>query len=353
MKKKNTALELSGEQFVTKDPVFRFLRDKLGVRLTIFLTGLFAALIFLSDVLRSEPDQRWVEILTSIRKLLVLLFGLWVYFVLPGWIADLFNGLQRNRVIQSRSGSYGYDDFQHEVVRTINRPIVSVLGFAFVLIYWVRRVFTFSHSRSIWVEAAALIFVYAIPYYAFMVSLLRLCFTLLSTKRLFKLFDVKVNPLHVDGVGGFKPIGRILLRYTIVLVVFVSLATAGRVLSYQGNQFKIIILGRSEVYMAALACILFPLFVWGWLWVPHEAMMKYRDSKLEELDEELQSADPEKEIERLSALRKRYKLTQISYPTWPMSFGQIRKFFSLIIVPVITTLLTLGIQALWAQITRK
>ena len=55
MKKKNTALELSGEQFVTKDPVFRFLRDKLGVRLTIFLTGLFAALIFLSDVLRSEP----------------------------------------------------------------------------------------------------------------------------------------------------------------------------------------------------------------------------------------------------------------------------------------------------------
>ncbi|HEX7999373.1 MAG TPA: hypothetical protein VF528_13385 [Pyrinomonadaceae bacterium] len=349
----DSALALSGGQLVSKDLVFRLLHDKLGITVTVILNVLFAGFVFIADVLREEPAQRPLEALTSLRKLLIISFGLLVYFLLPRWIADLFNGLKSNKVIaNSCSDNYDYDDFQNDVVKRIDRRIVFVLGLIFVAVFWIYRVITYSHKRSPWLEAAALIVVYAVPYYVYLVTLIKFCLALFSTKHLFNLFAVKVNPLHLDGVGGFRPIGRMLLRYAIVLAVFVSLATAGRVLSYHDQKF-VIILWRSEVYMAVAACVLFPMFLWGWLWVPHKAMIEYRDSKLRKLDEELQRAEPEKEAERLPEIKKQYELTKESYPTWPMSFRQVRKFFGLMIVPLITTLLTLIIQHLWARITSK
>jgi hypothetical protein len=349
----DSASALSGNQFVTKDPVFRLFHEKLGAVVTVVLNVLFAGLVFLADILRKEPAEQPLEVITSLRKLLIISFGLSVYFLLPRWLADLFNGLKKNRVIaNSRSDNYDYDDFQNDAVRRIDRGIVSVLGLTFVVVFWVYRLLTYSHKRPLWLEAAALIVVYAVPYYVYLVTLLKFCLALFSTRRLFDLFDVKVNPLHLDGVGGFRPIGRMLFKYASVLAVFVSLATTGRVLSYRGNQVTFNP-WRSEVYMAVVATMLFPMFLWGWLWVPHKAMTEYRNSKLRKLDEELQRADPEKEAERLSELKKHYELTKESYPTWPMSFRQVRKVVALIAVPFITTLLTLVIQYLWARITSK
>ncbi len=342
---------LSSDQLVTKDPVFRLLHKKFGAVATTSLNVLLAGLVFLADVLRKEPADRALEVSTSLRKLLLISFGLSVYFLLPRWISALFNGLKSNRVIaNSRSDGCDYYDFQNDAIRRIDSGIISVLALTFVVVFWIYRLLTYSHKRPLWLEATTLIVVYGVPYYAYLVTLIKFCLALFSTKRLFDLFDIKVNPLHLDGVGGFRPIGRILLRYAIVLTVFVSLATAGRVLSYRGNEFEFIP-WRSEVYMAVAACMLFPLFIWGWLWVPHKAMIGYRDGKLGKLDQQLQRADPENEAERLSELKKHYELTKESYPTWPMSFRQVRKFFGLMTVPFITTLLTLVIQYLWTRMT--
>src|SRR5438046_9705658 len=82
-------LPLSSEQLVTHDPVFTLLHEKLGTRLTVILNVLFAGLVFLVDVLREAPAERPLEALASIRKLLIISFGLSVYFLLPRWIAEL------------------------------------------------------------------------------------------------------------------------------------------------------------------------------------------------------------------------------------------------------------------------
>jgi hypothetical protein len=105
--------------------------------------------------------------------------------------------------------------------------------------------------------------------------------------------------------------------------------------------------------MAAGAVVLFPLLLWGWLWVPHKVMSEYRNSKLRKLDEEWHRADPEKEAELLSELNQQFELTKESYPTWPMSFRQARNFFGLISIPFITTVVTLVVQYIWVRITSK
>ncbi|MFZ0748159.1 MAG: hypothetical protein WAM70_02280, partial [Pyrinomonadaceae bacterium] len=250
---------LSAKQLVTKDPVFRLFHGKLSATWTVIINVLFAGLVFLADILGKPPNERPLEAFTSLRKILIIAFGLSVYFLQPGWIADLFNGLEKNRVIvRSRSGDYDYDDFQSDRIRRVDSRLCTVLGFLFLVAFWIRRLLTYSHKRSLWLELAALFIVYALPYYAFVVTLTKFCLALFSTKRLFDLFEVRVNPLHIDGVGGFRPIGRILLKYAIVLAVFVSLATAGRILS-SIDDFRLI-LGRSEVLMALLATACFPLF---------------------------------------------------------------------------------------------
>jgi len=347
----NQGRPLSSEQLVTQDPVFRLLHEKLGAPLTVILNVLLAGLVFVADVLREAPAERPFEVLTSIRKLLIISFGLSVYFLLPRWIADLFNGLKSNRVIAKARASYNSDDFQNDTARRIDKRICSVLGLTFVVVFWIHRMLTYSHKRPFWLEVVALVFVYALPYYAYLVSIIKFCLTLFSTKRLFDLFEVKISPLHVDGVGGFRPIGRMLLRYAVVLAIFVSLATVGRVLSYHDHSLHVT-LNRSEVYMAGAACMLLPMFLWGWLWVPHKAMIEYRNDKLGKLAEELQNVDAEKEAELLAGRKKTYEIAKESYPTWPMSFHQVRYFLGLIMTPFIATITTVLVQLLWARLTK-
>lgn len=344
-------LPLSSDQFVTQDPIFRLLHEKLGAPLTVILNILFAGLVFLADVLREAPAERPFEVLASVRKLLIISFGLSVYFLLPRWIADLFNGLRSNRVIGKSRGNYNSDDFQNETVKRIDKRICSALGLTFVVVFWIHRILTYSHKRSLWLEVVALVFVYALPYYAYLVSIVKFCLALFSTKRLLDMFDVKVSPLHVDGVGGFRPMGRMLLRYAVVLAIFVSLATVGRVLSYHDHSLHVT-LNRSEVYMAVAAFALFPMFLWGWLWVPHKAMIEYRDGKLGKLAEELQKVDGDKEAELLAGRKEKYKVAKESYPTWPMSFHQVRNFLGLTMTPLIATITTVVVQYLWAKITK-
>jgi hypothetical protein len=176
---------LSNHQLVAKDPLFRLFHKNLGAAVTIILNVLLAALVFLADILRKEPSDRPLELLTSLRKLLLIPFGLSIYFLLPRWITALFNGLKINRVIsKSRSADYDYDDFQKDAIRRIGGRMVSVSAFAFVVGFWIYRLLTYSHKRPLWLEVATLIVVYGLPYYAYLVTIIKFCLALFSTKRL-------------------------------------------------------------------------------------------------------------------------------------------------------------------------
>lgn len=359
----DSTLALSSGQLFSKDFVFTLLHDKLGYKLTVIFNVLLAGIVFFFDTALQYKTQNvaysispLLEVLTALRKILTVSLGLSVYFLLPGWIANLFNSLRKNMVIaNSRRENFHYEDFLNKVVREIDRKLWAVCGLIFVVLFWIYRAFSYYHDfsysgkRPVWLEVVALI-VYALAYYAFLVTLIKFCLVLFSTTRLFGLFDIQVNPLHPDGAGGLGAIGRILSRFVNATVAFALLASVGRLLSY--GRYRELHLGRSEVLMLLMASTLLPLFLWGWLWIPHKAMIQYRDSKLMILAKEFLRAVPDRytsapidtvtikeSTDRLAELKKSYELLKETYPTWPMSFRRVNSLVALASTPFITTFL--------------
>jgi hypothetical protein len=359
----NSPLELSSGQLFSKDFVFTLLHNKLGSTLTVILNVLMAGMVFFFDTALQYKTQNvahsispLLEVLTALRKILTISLGLSVYFLLPRWIANLFNSLRKNMVIaNTRKENFHYEDLLNKAIRIIDRKLWAVCGLIFVILFWIYRAFSyyrdFSYSgkRPVWLEAVALI-IYALTYYAFLVTLLKFCLVLFLTTRLFGLFDIQVKPLHPDGAGGLGSIGRILSRFVRATVAFALLASAGRLLSY--GRYGELHLGRSELLMLLMASTLLPLFLWGWLWVPHKAMIQYRDSKLMILAKEFLRAVPDnypstpidtvtikENTDRLAELKKSYELLKETYPTWPMSFRRVKSLIALASTPFITTFL--------------
>ncbi len=361
----DSALDLSSGRLFSKDFVLTLLHDKLGGTLAVILTVLLAGVVFFFDVALPYTSQSvapstslLLEVSTSLRKIFTILLGLSVYLLLPSWIAYLFSSLKRNMVIASpRKEEFQYEDFLHDVVERIDRRIWAICGTIFVGLFWIYRAFRYSGKRPVWLEVGALM-VYALAYYAFLITLIKICLALLSTYRLFGSFNIQVNPLHPDGAGGLGAIGRMLSRYVSITVAFALLVAAGRVFSYYAHQRELY-LGRSEVWMFLVACAFIPLFLWGWLWVPHKAMVQCRDSKLMGLAEEFLRAIPNKypsrpidtammkeSTDRLAELKRPYELLKETYPTWPISFRQVKSLVAIMSTPFITTLLPYAIDYL-------
>jgi hypothetical protein len=260
-------------------------------------------------------------------------------------------------ITSSRRENTHYEDFLNDAVERIDRRVWAVFGLIFVVLFWIYRAFTYSGKRPVWLEVGALL-MYALTYYAFVVTLIKFCLALLSTNRLLVSFNIQVNPLHPDGAGGLGAIGRMLSRYVSVIVAFALLVALGRVFSYYAHRQELI-LGRSEVLMFSVACALLPLFLWGWLWIPHKAMVQCRDSKLMTLAEEFLRAIPDKypsppidtamikeSTDRLAELKRPYELLKETYPTWPISFRQVKSLVAIMSAPFITTLLPYAIDYL-------
>lgn len=357
----NLVSPVSSERLVTQDPVFRLLHDKIGCKWSIILIVLLLSIVYFceSALLFKSPStasstSASLELLTALRKILTTSLGLFVYLRLPGWIAGLFNSLKHEDVIgESRDKILRYEDFLAKVVRKVDRKVWAVCGLVFIIAFWAWRIFSYyrhsaySSKRPFWLEAAALI-VYGIPYYAFIVALIKFCVILFLTTRLFSLFNIQVNPLHPDGAGGFGAIGRLLSRFVMATVAFALLASAGRFLSYA--RYGYLHMGRTEVILLLMTGTVLPLFLWAWLWVPHKAMVKFRDRKLMILAEEFRRsirdghlATPADSVsiklstDRLAELKKSYELLKETYPVWPMSFGRMRSLVALTSAPLITT----------------
>ena len=303
---------LHSEQLYQNDPVFKLLfHSKFRGRLTIAMNVLLAGIVFFGGAVLNGGlfNKRYGEVkfgneidhstaltfdaLTSARKILLILLALTVYYLLPRWIAKLFNTLKRNMVISHpRQKGFTYQDFLNDMIRKTDRKIWSVLGVLTVILFFIYRINGYdSKKRPIWLEAAALI-VYGLAYYCFLPTLIKLWLALFSTNRFFNSFHLRVNPLHPDNAGGLSPVGRLFSNYVVIFVAFGLIVAAGIVSSFiraDGNVF-----GRTETWLLLVGYTSFPLLMWGWLWTPHLAMREARDRKLLIIAEEFLKATPDK-----------------------------------------------------------
>ena len=368
---------LQTERLFSNDPLFTFLHGKFGDALTVTINVLLAGIVFFGGAALNEgffnktyddsmdsSTALLLDVSTSLRKILLILLGLSAYFLFPRWVASLFNDLERNRVIgTSRTGEATYQHFLSRMVKTIDRKVWSAFGIATVIAFWLYRIIPFDgDERPLWLEVAALI-VYALVFYTFLPTLIKLCIVLFYTNRLFSLFHIKVNPLHPDTAGGLGPVRRMLTRFVIIFVAFGLLAATGMVSAYYRGTS---VFSRAETAMLIVGYISFPLLLWGWLLAPHKAMTEARDRKLLGLAEEFLRAIPDKDVaftvetplikestERLSEIKKQYELVRETHPTWPIRFRQVNKLIALASTPLITTLLPVVIQYLTGVITSR
>ena len=150
---------------------------------------------------------------------------------------------------------------------------------------------------------------------------------------LFRRFHARVHPLHVDGVGGFGPLGSLAIRYSLIAVslgVIGTSLTVARVFADGGWMLVESLLFYVAYAVLTPACLITPL------WSAHQAMVHCRNKLLDDISNEFERALVEESPKnaaafkesgkRLLVLRARYSLVRDTYPTWPLSLTAFRGF---------------------------
>jgi hypothetical protein len=202
-------------------------------------------------------------------------------------------------------------------------------------------------SIPLWLEVIT-VFITVAGNYGIVLVFIWLLMIAIITHRLFSTFTVRVKPLHPDGSGGLGLFNRLLWIAT-PLVVIAGCAAPAFWGSASSQSDRILIFGDVVFYLLAAA-----LPLRAWLALPHQAMVQARNKLLQPLTNEYEQTLSEmlsgtradvavinEGTERLAALRKSYEEVRDSIPTWPIEIMQFRGLVTLLILPVLLTLLPL------------
>jgi hypothetical protein len=276
------------------------------------------------------------------------------YLSLPSAIVDLFNRLWENGVIgdgqADTPGSLSYQEFVEKQAPWIHSrwwAAIALLAATLNPLFIVFAHPEMVRSIPLWLEVIT-VFIVVAGNYGIVLVFVWLLMIAIITHRLFRTFTVRVKPLHPDGSGGLGLFNR-LLWIAIPLVVIAGCAAPAFWGSASSQADRILILGDVVFYLLAAA-----LPLRAWLALPHQAMVQARNKLLQPLTNEYEQTLSEmlsgargdvaaiKEgTERLAALRKSYEEVRDSIPTWPIEIMQFRGLVTLLILPVLLTLLPL------------
>jgi hypothetical protein len=115
--------------------------------------------------------------------------------------------------------------------------------------------------------------------------------------------------------------------------------------------------------LGAIYIALTPTLLIGWLVLPHQVMVKARDTVLQPIADEFQQALTESMssvkpdtrtvaagTRRLTALKERYDLVYNTFPVWPLGISAVNRLVVTVILPVLLPLILPSIAALIALI---
>lgn len=196
--------------------------------------------------------------------------------------------------------------------------------------------------------------IFALAIYSVLLLLYDLAILIIALNKIFQKSKIKLNPLHPDRAGGMGAIGKFFanLGYAIgVIGLTESLVVISEPIRVYTN---------STLFFSLLMIILYILFTPIIFFLPllssHKAMLQYKDNLLKNLSQEFTSAFEELQECRSknsrkfeSLLRKtrniREEFSIISeLPVWPFNIGNARKYFSLVFSPLLTAIVSFGID---------
>jgi hypothetical protein len=190
---------------------------------------------------------------------------------------------------------------------------------------------------------------------------------LLSAKEIHTFFrnervPISVHPLHPDQCGGFGSLGWMALRWGLVAVLLGIWATVLTLSPIIKGDFPRPGLEMLLLYLAYV--LLVPLCLLSPVWAAHGAMKKFRDAKLKELAEALESildsvedsrgwpvADLQSRLARMTDLRQLYRIVQETTPTWPIAAPAVRAFSITAILPLLSGVLPVALDTLTKRLS--
>jgi len=341
------------------------------VRLTVLPSPLTRRLAF-------RPDENWLRkhywyVAAAALVLLIVnelyLFGVhlahwdWLYisgwvtfllafkatFLLPDKVDEVLTRLSASQVLSG--GKNGLDGFKRAIHISARRAawIWGLIVAAVLAVGWIVAVRTAfaSHFLAVILEVAGAFL--AGSFIGRAVSYSRLGQRLQRQK-----FTITLNPEHLDGVAGLRPVGRLYFFQSALVAVpgaflavwwFLIPLLGGRYSNWRGVYAVLLVFVVACEFFAFLAP----------MWSFHSIMSKGKEKLLADADrisdqaariqKELLDSENETDVaqleDRLGRLTKRYQAI-VQMPTWPVDTSLRRRFAVnnlLLLVPVVAQVL--------------
>ncbi|GAC1390328.1 MAG: hypothetical protein NVS4B11_05000 [Ktedonobacteraceae bacterium] len=336
---------VSRKKIYSHDPLYCLLKGRgvvINDYVIIGVVGVItAAVLFGLGALLHVPFYgTWQYIVSSaVQAVLVFPLLMLIYLHMPRAMADLFNTIQSNGVIEDpldtdpNSWPNSYEEFVQRYTDYASKWWWTVIAALFVLIYIAYRsaIIVFDPTRQ---APAPLTFEIittlnnVLIVYCTTLAILWLISGLLFSNRLFRCFRFHLNPLHPDGCAGLGQMESA-LWISAGLLSTIGIAAIVMNSAFVSGTFSLFAIGEA-VTIGIIYLSLIPTLLLGWTLVPHHVMVDGCNEELQPLADKFKttirtgtprdgesSADIKEDTERLSELKRRYTLLQDTFPLWP------------------------------------
>lgn len=219
-----------------------------------------------------------------------------------------------------------------------------------------------------WVIVSPIIAIVRAPvvfavFYALVLVIVDLVVTIRALNDLLAQRDVRVEPFHPDKAGGLSIVGRFAANLSFLIGTY-GLLLFVRILENPQGAIDM----RSYVFFTGviLYLILAPIIFFIPLWTTHLAMIAFRDDLLgeiagkmeatfgelgvlrekNEMPPEVNSVPVDLDAEQVEMLTKKVQslndmrqFVRDNVPVWPFNVGNLRRFYTVVVSPVFSTVL--------------
>ncbi len=288
------------------------------------------------------PSFRWTwQYIVSGVAQAVLVFPvlILIYLHMPRAMADLFNVIQSNKVIEApldsdpRTWPNNYPEFVQRYTGYASKWWWTAGAMLFVLLYVAYRAILVLRTPAQQAPAPLTFEILnilnnALIVYCVTLSILWLIAGLLFSNKLFKSFCFHLTPLHPDGCAGLGQMENALWISTILMA---TLGIAAIVINpaFVAGRFDAFSAGEAITFTVAYISLI-PTLLLGWTLVPHQVMVDGCNEVLQPLADKFKitisvdaptdnesSASLKEDTDKMAELKRRYGLLQDTFPLWP------------------------------------
>jgi hypothetical protein len=330
------------EKIYCSDPLYRLLKERRIVVNDYGIAGMVGAitaigLFVLGPLMLPSFHWTWQYIVSGVvQSLLVFPVLMLIYLHMPRAMADLFNVIQNNNVIEDPLDNdpttcpNNYPNFIQKYMGYASKWWWTAGAMLFMLLYVVYRVVLVLLTPA---QLAPAPFTFemlnilnnALIVYCVTLSILWLIAGLLFSNKLFKSFCFHLTPLHPDGCAGLGQMENALWISTILMA---TLGIAAIVINpaFMAGRFDIFSIGEAITFMVVYISLI-PTLLLGWTLVPHQVMVDGCNEVLQPLADKFKkvisvdaptdnesSANLKEDTDKMTELKRRYALLQDTFP---------------------------------------